>query len=373
MTSGRYDRRAETLAVLGTGGTIGLASGLVATTISQSPDATVLRGLMLFSNIVYWTLWAVMALAVLWLGRRVPLRGGHWRRALLFHGASSLAFGFVHMKTFTLLLMLWRAWRLAEEFSTITWLTDLRWLQRWQIEWEITMYWALVGLAHALQYRQESQQRALAAARLDAELSAARLQVLQQQIHPHFLFNTLQSISALMHRNVQAAEEMIERLGELLRGSLRPDSTTLVTLEEELEYVGHYLTIEILNIGDRLTVRQDVAEDVLRCRIPRLLLQPLVENAVRHGIAPAAKGGTLTITARRRADRLELSVTDTGVGLGGKTDGAGIALSNTRRRLELLYPDEHEFAISPGPDGSGVIVRLTLPAIEGDVSTSSAA
>lgn len=252
------------------------------------------------------------------------------------------------------------------------WLTNTSWLTRWQVEWEITMYWAIVGLAHAMAFRHEGRERALQAARLNAELSQARLQALQQQMHPHFLFNTLQSISVLMHHNVDAAEEMIERLGELLRGSLpalstvegRAQSSTLVPLARELEYVGHYLAIERMNLGDRLQVHQEIAGDVLGCAVPELLLQPLVENAVRHGIAPSARGGTVRVLARRERGALVLEVRDDGVGPGQGTEGSGIAVENTRRRLDLLHRDRHSFDMSASPDGCGLTVRITIPATD---------
>jgi LytS/YehU family sensor histidine kinase len=239
------------------------------------------------------------------------------------------------------------------------------------MEWEITMYWALVGLAHALAFRAEIRARALTAARLDAELSQAKLQALQQQMHPHFLFNTLQSVAGVMHKDVEAAERMIERLGGLLRASLRRGDDLVVPLARELEYAGHYLAIEQMNMGDRLQVEQDIPAETLPCAVPELLVQPLVENAVRHGIAPMARGGTVRIVARRDRDMLVLSVIDDGAGLGKASDGAGIALENTRRRLEMLYPDRHAFEIGEGPGGRGVVVEVMLPFVVAVESTSS--
>jgi two-component system LytT family sensor kinase len=257
---------------------------------------------------------------------------------------------------------MWRRVFLAQPIDLRAWLMDTSWITRWQIEWEITMYWAVVGLAHVLVFREEVRARALQAARLDAELSQAKLQALQQQIHPHFLFNTLQSISVLMHHNVESAEEMMERLGALLRGSLRTQTSAVVPLSRELAYVGHYLAVEGMNLGDRLRVQQEVALEVTGCHVPELLLQPLVENAVRHGIAPSPTGGTVRIVARREGGSLFLEVSDDGVGPGQATEGAGIALENTRRRLALLYGDRHQFEILHGPERTGVTVRIRIPA-----------
>lgn len=371
MTSSRDNRRTETLAVLGTGAAIGVASALVAVQMGPSASASAMGRLLFISNIAYWVLWSAVALGAIWLGRRVPFTGGRPVRAFFVHAGASLLFAVVHLKLWTLVAQLWRAWEGMTPFSFEAWLTGVRWLSRGQMEWEVTMYWALVGLAHALAFRAESRARALTAARLDAELSQAKLQALQQQMHPHFLFNTLQSVAVLMHRDVDAAERMIERLGGLLRASLRRGNDVVVPLARELEYAGHYLAIEQMNMGDRLHVEQDIPADTLPCAVPELLVQPLVENAVRHGIAPMARGGTIRIVARRDRDMLVLRVIDDGAGLGKASDGAGIALENTRRRLEMLYPDRHAFEIGEGPGGRGVVVEVMLPFTVAGESASS--
>ena len=343
---------------------IGLASGFVAVQIVARDLSDGQRLSMFGTNVIYWSTWSLLALAVVWLGWRMPLTGTRRWRALGFHAAGSVLFAFAHMAAFTLLGVLLRRAILSQPVDLHAWLTNTNWLTRWQVEWEITMYWAIVGLAHAMAFRHEGRERALQAARLNAELSQARLQALQQQMHPHFLFNTLQSISVLMHHNVDAAEEMIERLGALLRGSVRAHSSALVPLARELEYVGHYLAIERMNLGDRLQVHQEIADDVLGCAVPELLLQPLVENAIRHGIAPSARGGTVRIVARRALGALVLEVIDDGVGPGQGTEGSGIALENTRRRLELLHRGRHSFEMSASADGCGLTVRITIPATD---------
>lgn len=355
------NRRTETLAVLGIGTALGVTAGVATLQVVGPPGAPALSRLIFVSNTSYWVLWSVVALGALWLGRRVPFTDGRPIRAFFVHAAASLLFAFVHLKLWTLAVVLWRGTMMGEPLALGMWLTDRRWLLRWQVEWELTMYWALIGLAHALTFRAESRARALAAARLDADLSQAKLQALQRQMHPHFLFNTLQSISILMHHRVDAAEQMIERLGALLRASLRRDDNHLVPLSRELEYAAHYLAIEQMNMGDRLRVETDVAADTLACAVPELLVQPLVENAVRHGIAPMARGGTLRIVARRERDMLVLRVIDDGAGIGKTPEGMGIALENTRRRLEMLYPDRHAFEIGEGPGGRGVVVEVLLP------------
>ena len=365
MTSTRSQRRFETIAVLALGCAIGCVSGFVAVWVAPPGYQQIYNAPQtLYSNATYWALWAALGTVVLWLGRRLPLNQSPLALAIIAHVLASVAFAFVHLQLWVFSVWIYRA---LAGTAVRTWTQVLFTpapILRWQLEWALTMYWALIAFAHAMAYRQDSRERALTAARLDAELSQARLQALQQQMRPHFLFNSLQSISVLMHHSVDAAELMMERLGDLLRASLRTGDG-MATVARELEYVDCYLDIEQMNLGDRLQVERDIATDARRCQLPELLLQPLVENAVRHGIAASVRGGTVAISVRREFGRLYLSVIDDGVGLGSSEDGAGIALSNTRRRLDLLYPGNHTFEILPGPGGSGVAVRITLPAVEG--------
>lgn len=338
-----------------------MTSGFIALQVLGGDLQAAQRLLLFFANVAYWTSWSALALLVLGLARRHPLTGHHRWRALAIHAAASLLFVFVHMPVVNVLNGLARAVVLDAPFDLSLVVRDVRWLTRWQVEWEVTMYWALVGLGHALAFREEGRARALLAARLDAELSQAKFQALQQQMHPHFLFNTLQSISVLIHRDPDAAEEMVARLGDLLRGSLRRQSSALVSLDRELQYVSHYVAIEQMNLGDRLRIVLQIEPEARGCQVPELLLQPLVENAIRHGIAPAVAGGTVRISATRQGNRLLIEVSDDGVGPGKGVPGSGIALGNTRRRLELLYPGTHEITLTPGVDGRGMHVAVTLP------------
>jgi LytS/YehU family sensor histidine kinase len=230
-------------------------------------------------------------------------------------------------------------------------------------DWEMMTYWAVVGLSHALDFHRESQERALTAAQLEARLAEAQLQALQRQLHPHFLFNTLHTISTLMHRDPDAADEMLERLSDLLRITLDRISVQQVRLEDELEFVEKYLEIERARFGERLRVQFAVDPTVLDAWVPTLLLQPLVENAVRHGIAPKVGGGMLHIVADRDGDRLRLVVRDNGHGLPADTLHAfnkGVGLSNTRSRLEHLYGARHLFEFRR-PEEGGLAVTVVIP------------
>ena len=225
----------------------------------------------------------------------------------------------------------------------------------------IVYYWLLVGVGHGLEYYRFYRQREAHAANLSARLARAELEMLKSQLHPHFLFNTLHAISALMHRDVKAADRMIARLSELLRVSLDYSGTQEVSLQEELAFLEPYIEIERVRLGDRLSVEYHIQPRVLDARVPHMILQPLVENAIRHGIAPRAQPGRITITARGRRGMLDLEVVDDGRGLPpGRFANGGLGLANTRARLEQLYGDD--FSFEPhNAAGGGFRVALTIP------------
>ena len=355
-------RRANSITphVLIAGTIIAIMTGAVAVRIVNSESAGG-RVYLFVMNVVYWSIWTGLAPAVLLLGRRVPFVAGRRGRALVFHAASGVGFAAVHLALITAAAVALRWWIFAAPAART--LAQLRpqFPTRLHIEWELTMYWALVGLAQAMAFRAEAQERALRAAQLESRLAQAQLQALQRQLQPHFLFNTLQTISALVHRDVREADRMIERLGDLLRMTLGAGDVAEVSLARELEHVRHYVTIEQANMGRRLVVTIDVAPDALACAVPSLLLQPLVENSVRHGLAPLAAGGHVRISAvRSGAHALELRVQDDGVGLRGSSGAPGIGIENTRQRLRQLYGDAHRFDVAAPPDG-GVVVSITLP------------
>jgi sensor histidine kinase YesM len=221
----------------------------------------------------------------------------------------------------------------------------------------------MIGLGHALDYHRESQEREIAAAQLQTQLAEAQLEALQRQLHPHFLFNTLNTISALMHRNVQAADEMLVRLSDLLRLTLDRIGTQQVSLKDELDFLQKYLDIERTRFGDRLQVHVDVDPDVLDAPVTNLVLQPLVENALRHGIAPKIEGGRVDVSASHVDGGLTLTVRDNGVGLSPARLNAlhsGVGLSNTRSRLDNLYGDRHRFEFR-SPPGGGLVVTIVIP------------
>ena len=227
---------------------------------------------------------------------------------------------------------------------------------------DIWMYWIVAAIAHGWMYYQAYQERGLRASQLEAQLAQAQLQMLKMQLHPHFLFNTLNSISVLMRRDVEAAEGVITKLGDLLRMTLDSADQQQVTMRSELEFVSRYLEIERIRFKDRLSIRFSVDADCLDAQVPNMLLQPLVENAIRYGVAPYARPGAVEISAKRVGDELHLTVWDTGKGIQEPTRREGIGLSNTRARLRELYGIHHQFELR-NAEGAGLAVNVQIPFI----------
>lgn len=244
-------------------------------------------------------------------------------------------------------------------------------LPDWSIVSDCLAYCALIGLAHTGLFYRRYREREQQAAVLENQLNQARLRTLQAQLQPHFLFNALNSIATLVRRDSAAAEEMITSLSELLRLALSRSSQQEIALREEMEFLNRYLEIQQMRFRDRLTVEQSIEPSALDCAVPAILLQPLVENAIRHGIEPSPESGWVRISAARDGARLTLIVEDNGVGLGQSRStgtGTGLGLANVRERLEALYPRQHEFQFGERP-GRGVIVRISIPwktAVAGD-------
>jgi two-component system, LytTR family, sensor kinase len=315
---------------------------------------------LLALNMTYWYAWALLVPGVLWLARHYRFERNTWKRSAAVHAVGVVLFTFLHAVITVSIrepLIAWFGWRTARWWSQFQELFFLN------FDWEMMTYWAFVVLSHALHYHSQAQERALAAAQLQMRLAEAQLQALQRQLHPHFLFNTLHTISALMHRDTEAADTMLARLSDLLRLTLDRLGIQEVPLKEELEFLEKYLEIERTRFGDRLTVQMEIEPETLDVCVPNLILQPLVENAIRHGIAPKVGGGRLQIVARRTGDRLWLMVRDTGPGLTqAKLDAfnSGVGVSNTRSRLEHLYPGAHRFDFHEPSDG-GLAVTIELP------------
>ncbi len=315
---------------------------------------------LLALNLVYWYIPAVLAPIIMAFALRHPFDRSRWARPLALHLIAALAYSVVHtsiMMALRALLLIGQAlppdfpgWR---NYTLLSYLTQLDWL--------LMTYLFLIGVAYALAYRRESESRALNASQLETRLVEAQLQALQRQLHPHFLFNTLNTVSGLIRTDPDAADTMIDRLGDLLRMTLHKSGIQEVSLKEELEVLEKYVEIEQTRFGSRLTIDWQVRPETLDAQVPSLVLQPLVENAIRHGIAPNARPGRVTVSAAREHHDLVLQVLDNGDGLPPERLMAlnrGVGLDNTRARLGHLYRDRFEFTFSNLDRGFCVTVRI---------------
>ncbi len=220
----------------------------------------------------------------------------------------------------------------------------------------------IILIAHAISYYRKFRDREIRATQLEGQLAKAHLQSLKSQLQPHFLFNTMHSISALMLTDVQAADRMIARLADLLRMNLESAGTQITTLNHELEFVHCYLEIEQVRFEERLSLKFEIAPETLDAQVPILLLQPLVDNAVKHGISRLVANGEIRISAYRHNGDLKLEVRDNGPGLvdSGNDRGSRIGLRVTRERLETLYGENQSVELACPPEG-GVSVLVTIP------------
>ncbi len=298
-------------------------------------------------------LWVPLTVLALWMTWRYPIERERLFSRLLLHLPVALA------------VPVFRALAVRELNPWVGWYVELPPFPTILLSNFVNnffFYWMLLGVAHALHFAQRSRQREQLAERLRTELVQAQLHNLKAQLHPHFLFNALNTISSLVHQDADAADRMIARLSELLRHSLDRVRTPEVELREELEFVRSYLEIEQARFEDRLRVHWEIDPDTLTARVPPLILQPLVENSIRHGIAPRSAPGRVEIVSERQNGLLHLRVQDDGIGLSGEgaTGGGGVGISSTRARLEQMYGDRHRFRLVPAPQG-GVLAEVTIP------------
>jgi two-component system LytT family sensor kinase len=321
-----------------------------------------------------------------WLARRFPIYQRHWRRNLALHFAITAALVLLSGVVYFQLLNVPdnNAPAQSERLATPTGanpnervpageprkaspgglrLPDLGNFLLLRFFTESLPFWALVALAHAFEFRRRYRLREIEAARLQTQLARSRLEALTAQLHPHFLFNTLQGVSTLMHRDVVAADAMLSRLSDLLRQTLQRGERQEVRLSEELEMLDNYVEIARERFTDRLVFETHVSTDARDALVPFFVLQPLVENALQHGIARRAGTGRVSVGAQREGDTLRLSVTDDGAGI--NTNGhdfprEGLGLSNTRQRLRELYGERQSLSLET-PTRGGLRVEMIIP------------
>jgi two-component system LytT family sensor kinase len=294
-----------------------------------------------------WYLWALLTPVILWLAQRFPMERRRLGRSFAVHmcaglvcAASVLVGQAVLARTVT-----------GVERGPFTLL---------QAHVSVLTYWAIVGVSHAMQYYVAAHERALRAAQLEAQVTAAQLQALRLQLQPHFLFNTLNAIGALMRENVESADLMLTRLSDLLRATLAASDVAELPLDRELALLAPYLDIQKARIGSRLTLTVDIEPQARNVLVPTLMLQPLVENAIKHGIADRSGPGTVAVAAKLVDAVLEVTVRDDGPGPAAKWTAAGHGLDNVRRRLAALHEQSASFSLDRVESG-GAIARVRLP------------
>jgi two-component sensor histidine kinase len=332
----------------------------------QQTIASTLRG----APVPWWTAffqwmpvalgWALATPAILWLGRRFPLRRGAWRRSALVHAAACCVLVFVLSLGYTLHVvhLIPPAGSPPPPFDRAV-QVFVGWLL-----WDAILYWAVLSVSYVAEQQRRLRAQELRTSRLETQLVEAELEALKMQLQPHFLFNALHTIGSLVRAGDRDnAVRVVARLGDLLRRVLDGGRQQQVALARELEFVREYLDIERIRFRDRLTAEIAVEDGVADAAVPHLILQPLVENAIRHGIAPRAAGGRVAVCARRVGGRLELVVRDDGPGTGNGATGEGrpgLGLANTRARLTRLYGADATLDVGDAADG-GLEVRVTLP------------
>lgn len=320
-------------------------SGLQATTAGVPFAWTrVLR-----AELVYGALWVALTVAIVHIDRKFPLDVPRWWRNGLVHLGASILVAALHPPVMVGVMRLLGWGRSPQPFWEVGKLAIVA-----SFHVNLTFYWGVLGVRYILRNYQKYSN-------LEARLAQSQLQVLKMQLHPHFLFNTLNTISVLMTEDREAANRTLVRLSDLLRVTLDNAGVQETTLKQEMDFLQGYLEIERTRFHDRLMVRVEIEPAAWDAQVPTFLLQPLVENAIRHGISPHARRGLVEISARREGETLLLEVRDNGGGLtgsAGQTNGVGIA--TTRARLDQLYGAEHRFEMGNAPDG-GARVRVALP------------
>ena len=316
-------------------------------------------------NLAALYLFAASFPAVAYLARRLPFDRQRWFRRSVTYIAWIFVFSVLHLIAFLLIYWAVGGPRLPRSAPVSDALGYFRLLFVGNLRTNLFVYGLLLFAAMAMNYYRRYLAGEQRAAQLQAQLAQAQLQALKMQLHPHFLFNTLNAISELVHKEPDTAERMVIQLSDMLRVSLDSIGVQEIPLKQELEFLGRYLDIEETRFRDRLKIRVDVEPETLGALVPNMLLQPLVENAIRHGISPLSRGGSIDVRARRSDGMLKLQICDDGRGLPREAEngarGTGVGLTNTRARLTQLYGEGgFGFDVESVPD-AGVAVSVTIP------------
>ena len=313
---------------------------------------------ILLVSFAQWWSWGLVAPLIVWTDARLPFKENQLRSRALAHLLASIPLTVLYLYVVIAVGVLLE----LEKPSAL--LHPLPRLNTFGLLWCWLVYWVIFGAIQTFRYYEHYRASELRLERMERNFSQARLNALRMQLDPHFLFNALNTVSSQVERNPRLARTMIEHLGDLLRLSLDARDRQEIPLAEELAFLEHYVAIQKIRFADNLRIEIQVAADVKYALVPCLILQPLVENAIRHGTSRRAAGGTVTVIAQHRPDQLQIRVADDGVGL---PDGwtletsSGMGLSVTRERILSLYPDaKSSFTVRPR-SGGGTEVEISLP------------
>lgn len=316
-------------------------------------------GHLLPMNLLQALAWGLTGLGVLGMAHYIPVGGGKrscWMTAALhLTGALLLSLAGLIL-VFLVTAAFWSEGTRAASMAKPYW--GFRTYFNRYFHFNVLLMGGVLGAYHAFRLYMKSTRQQLEASEMENQLVRAQNQALRMQLQPHFLFNTLNSIATLIHSDPEAADRMMVRLADLLRTALDSAATQEVELQQELTFIEKYLAIELIRYSDRLTVRFDIAPDALAARVPAFLLQPLVENAIKHGIAHVSGPCTITVRAGRDGEYLNLEVEDTGRGFEQAHEGIGTR--NTVARLSLLYKNRQSFALTSEP-GKGTVASIRIP------------
>ena len=317
--------------------------------------------LIISFNLPFWWFWMVSTPFILWSAKKLPIRRAHFASIIFFHFCLSITFVVFH----EFLQSLWCNYI----FSTTYYLPVLKKL-RWRLlhlEWGFVdwmVYWTIFLGGYAIDFYNRFQERELRFAQLQNQLTESKLQALKMQIHPHFLFNTLNALSTIVKQGKKKqADAMISLLAGFLRTTLEEGTKDEISFEKELDFVKKYLEMEKIRFQDKLTVRLDIDAAILTAHVPHLILQPIVENAVRYGIAQRETPGCITLRALKENENIRIQVEDDGPGITGiasQSTSFGIGLMNVQRRLQTLYGDAQSMEISNLAMG-GFLVDIKIP------------
>ena len=315
----------------------------------------------MWPEVLEWVLWGIFCPFIIQIAKTYPKATSGWLSKVKFHVPISIIIALLYAVVYAYLKYVIDLVLHEETLSTFS---ENFMFRLYYLSIPLMVYYSIIGLTYAITYYQQFRDETLKTAEIQQKLAQAELLALKKQLQPHFLFNTLNAISALMHKNIEAADKMIASLSNLLRATLENTGVQKVTLRQEMEMLKTYLDIEEIRFQDRLQVSFQIDPEVYDHKVPNLILQPIVENAIRHGVAKFNKQGKIEIAAHRVNNHIELKVSDNGTGIPEmlETDiKEGIGLKNTRMRLQQLYGEQGKLILNNIGQHEGLEVKILIP------------